>query len=422
MICRTFEVKVDHSKLSKTARRHLQLLFLEAKWYSNAIIASGDGDGDGIFAFDYKTKTVTVKRPEGFVQRPLTVLSSQMRQALLEQIKRDIIALAKKKEHGYEVGRLKYKKVVTTIPLKQHKNTYTIQRPNRIRIQGFRRWLKVRGLHQIPNDAELANAKLRYKDGDFFFHVTTYLPQDYSRKESVPLKAIGIDGGIAHQLTLSNGIQVHYNITIDKKIRRLCRQLARKKYGSKNYVKTLRRLRRLFARWTRQKGDTVNQIVSLLTSHYQIICFQKDHVANWQRIWGTRILNTALGALFTTLDKRAVTPVPLIQWVATTKRCSNCGHVLTKTLSLSQRTFNCPNCGFTQQRDWNAARCIKQLGLSYLEADFPSQFELAAERSEVTPPEIDTSTQLLSQLFAQLPFVSAHVLSLNEEAPSFTSG
>ncbi|MFX1250659.1 MAG: hypothetical protein ACFFCZ_03510 [Promethearchaeota archaeon] len=80
MVCRTYELKVDRSKLSKKALRHLRRLFLEAKWYSNAIIASKD-----IFAFDDKTKVVQVKTPERMEERNLKVLSSQMRQALLEQ-------------------------------------------------------------------------------------------------------------------------------------------------------------------------------------------------------------------------------------------------------------------------------------------------------------------------------------------------
>ncbi|MFX0092663.1 MAG: hypothetical protein ACFFBD_12950, partial [Candidatus Hodarchaeota archaeon] len=61
--------------------------------------------------------------------RPLQVLSSQMRQVLLKQVHQDIFSLAKKKTKGHKVGQLKFKKVVDAIPLKQHQNTYTIQRP-----------------------------------------------------------------------------------------------------------------------------------------------------------------------------------------------------------------------------------------------------------------------------------------------------
>ena len=254
MVCRTYELKVNRSKLSKTALRHLHLLFLEAKWYSNAILASQD-----MFAFDYKTKVVPVKTPAGREDRTLQVLSSQMRQELLDQIRQDVISLAKKKAKGWKIGRLKCKKRVEMVPLKQHTNTYTIQRPNKVRIQGLRRWVQVRGLDQIPADAEFAASKLLFRTGDFYVHVTTYLPAFHSHKRQVPSASTGIDGGIAHQLTLSNGVQITYDIPIPGRIKRLYQVLSKKQYGSKNYVKPLRQLRRAFGQWTNQKQDVVHK-------------------------------------------------------------------------------------------------------------------------------------------------------------------
>ena len=45
----------------------------------------------------------------------------------------------------------------------------------------------------------------------------------------------------------------------------------------------------------------------------------------------------------------------------TSQNCSNCGEVVKK--SLSQRTHRCPRCGHVQDRDWNAAINILELGL-----------------------------------------------------------
>jgi len=56
---KTFELKLDKSKISKTKLAILNRLFLEAKWFTNYIIANG------ILNFkshaDYKVKTVHVK-------------------------------------------------------------------------------------------------------------------------------------------------------------------------------------------------------------------------------------------------------------------------------------------------------------------------------------------------------------------------
>jgi len=56
---KTFELKLDKSKISKAKLAILNRLFLEAKWFTNYIIANG------ILNFkphaDYKVKTVPVK-------------------------------------------------------------------------------------------------------------------------------------------------------------------------------------------------------------------------------------------------------------------------------------------------------------------------------------------------------------------------
>ena len=275
----------------------------------------------------------------------------------------------------------------------------------------------MRGLDQIPRGAEFAKSTLLYRTGDFYVHVTAYLPQSHSRKRQVPSASTGIDEGIAQQLTLSNGVQITYDIPIPVSLKCLYQTLSKKQYGSKNYVKTLCHLHRTFAHWTSQKKDVINKLVSILASHYQIICFQDDPLKNWQRLWGTRMLNTALGALFTSLAERAVTPIAVAQWTATTKRCPQCGFVLPHSVPLSQRTFVCPDCHFVLPRDWNAARCIEQLGLHAL-APHNYQF-VPTGRREVTPSEMASSTQKLVNLIRQISFVSVQDLSLNKEAPSF---
>jgi len=66
---KTFELKLDKSKISKTKLAILNRLFLEAKWFTNYIIASG------ILNFkphaDYKVKTVPVKVGNTFQEREL---------------------------------------------------------------------------------------------------------------------------------------------------------------------------------------------------------------------------------------------------------------------------------------------------------------------------------------------------------------
>ena len=62
-LARTRELKL---KPTRAQREALARLFLEAKWFKNAALASGL-----LEKFDSKTKTVTVKTPQGLEARAL---------------------------------------------------------------------------------------------------------------------------------------------------------------------------------------------------------------------------------------------------------------------------------------------------------------------------------------------------------------
>jgi putative transposase len=59
------------------------------------------------------------------------------------------------------------------------------------------------------------------------------------------------------------------------------------------------------------------------------------------------------------------TVVKISQWFPSTKRCSDCRHIM-KSLKLSVRNWRCPECGVEHDRDINAARNIKAEGHSVL--------------------------------------------------------
>jgi hypothetical protein len=79
---RTFKLKLDRSKISRKGFELLLRLFLEAKWFTNYFIANGIANLES--HRDYKLKTVPVKVVDTFEDREISVLSSQMRQALIK--------------------------------------------------------------------------------------------------------------------------------------------------------------------------------------------------------------------------------------------------------------------------------------------------------------------------------------------------
>jgi len=69
---------------------------------------------------------------------------------------------------------LKFKSAIDSVPLKQFGNTWKIVGNKHVHIQGMKQSLRVRGIFQIPKDAEVASALSIRKHGDCFLHATIY--------------------------------------------------------------------------------------------------------------------------------------------------------------------------------------------------------------------------------------------------------
>ena len=192
-MCRVYETKIDLSHLNHATQEHLNRLFLEGKWLRNYVLSQKK-----IFGMDDKIYEVPVKVKDVFEIRELKCLSSQMRQSIISRVQDDIRGLAEKKKKRYKVGKLKYKSEMQSIPLKQFDNTFKILDKKYVHVQGIKQKLKVIGLKQIPEGADIANGTLIHKNGDYYISITTY------QEKKIPvlsIDSVGIDFGLSKQLT-----------------------------------------------------------------------------------------------------------------------------------------------------------------------------------------------------------------------------
>ena len=417
-LCYTYELKIDTSRFSKKTTQHFNQLFLQAKWFRNAVIASEEP-----FHFDAKVKSVQVKVGKQFEERKLTVLSSQMKQALLSQVQDDICGLSEKKKNGAKVGKLKFKSYLNCIPLKQHENVYTLTRKHgnngRLHLQKCKQLLRVRGLKQIPEDAEITTAKLLKRGDEYYLHVNCYRLKEtvYAEKQDKRERAglekrheLGIDLGIASQVTCSNGLKIKYRIPIDENIRKYARKVSRTQKGSKNRRKARVKLQKAFAKHTNKKQEVINKLVSCLDLFCTDVCYQNDYVAGWQRIWGRIILETSLGGLLRKV-KTLRTSREVSRWEATSQTCRKC---LKKTKhALSARIFVCPKCGHQEDRDVHAAKNICRVGMAEGKEPEATGEMVHAERVEPsyeTPVDMKTTAMMFEKL-ESIPFVKVSLVA-----------
>ena len=392
---KVFQLKLQN--LSKTDLQTLERLFLEAKWFYNYIIADIE---NRLNNQSEKLKKVVIKTPNGFEKRKLKFLGSQVKQGIVERIKSNLKALKSLKKQGYKVGSLNFKSDFRSIPLKQFGNTFKIDfKKNRIKIQGIRKWFRVLGLHQIPQNGDIANAYLVKKPSGFYLYVVCYQWKEEILKEikqkQIPLP-VGIDLGIKYQLTLTTGERFKWYIPETKRLKKLQKILARKEIGSKNYQRIKRLIQKEWEYIKNKRKDVINKVISYLKK-FPFIAVQRDNIKGWHEgLFGKEVQNTGIGGITARLRNLAtLIPVEFVpRYEPTTQTCSKCGY--RQKLELSERVFECPRCGLRIDRDLNSAWDILKRGLKQLaqknEALADRLIELLksalpVDRGEVTPVE-----------------------------------
>ena len=187
---------------------------------------------------------------------------------------------------------------------------------------------------------------------------------------------IGIDVGINTLATLDNGKKSDNPRPLkryESKLKRANRSLSRKKFLSNNWYKAKERLARLHYRIACIRQDAHHKATTDIVNNASVICIETLKITNMlrNRKVAKALSDSALGGFLTKLKCKAETlGIPVIeapQFFASSKTCSSCGHKKTE-LSLAERQYNCDVCQYTEDRDVNAARNLKQLAAGYAES------------------------------------------------------
>jgi putative transposase len=339
-----------------------------------------------------------------------------MKQGIIDRAKDSLRSLHRLKEKGHQVGTLKFKKHVNSIPLKQYRHTWWIVDENHVHIQGIReKKLRVRGIAQIPKKAEATSAMLIRKHGDFYLHITTYKCKELlsntcleqNKEQALREKSIGIDLGIKNQITLSGGIRINYSVPITKKMKRLQRELNRREYESKNWYKTKEKLGKEYNKAVNQKRDIKNKLIHKPTETFNIICLQNDSIKAWMKNYGSKVISTGLGGITSALKRKGQTPIVVSRFYPSTQKCSNCSEV--NMIERSETVYACLKCGLVIDRDLNSARNIEKEGLKMLKNEVPME---EVTRRELTPADTSatTLTNELVKYLNNIPRVRAGIV------------
>jgi len=311
-----------------------------------------------------------------FLRRLLLTL-----QDVLKTLQCNIRGLSARKKKGGHVGKLRYKGEYNSIELSQYGVTHKITGRNRIKINGLKRPLIVRGLDQISKDYEIANGKLIKKPSGYYIHLTCYAsvrPPVLIKKKN---DSIGLDYGIKTTITTSDGEKYNISIGESKRLKTLQKRLHRRVKGSKNRQKIRLAIGREYEHISNQRRDMANKIVSKLLRENDVIYMQDENIKGWQKgLFGKQVQHTALGTIKSKLEQSG-RAIMLDRNLPTTKWCHKCGNIV--DISLSDRIFTCNVCGYSEDRDIKSAKTVKYIGKLDL-----NNKSVPVEYRELTPVEI----------------------------------
>ena len=259
---------------------------------------------------------------------------------------------------------------------------------NRVRIPVLG-WVKTREALRFTGKIMGAVVK-RVADAWF---LVVQVEVDHPERVRSSNETVGVDLGIKTTATHSTGEQVWGPKALRKaqeRLRRKARQFSRKTKGSNNSKKARVMLARLHRKVAWIRNDFLHKLTTRLCRENQTVVIEDLNVKGMVKnhCLAQAIQDESWGEFRRQLEYKAPLyggrVVVASRWFPSSKRCSQCGHIVEK-LGLDVRTFCCPCCGFTCDRDHNAAINLKQIGEAIPEST-PAEMKALAAVSTATKP------------------------------------
>jgi putative transposase len=179
-------------------------------------------------------------------------------------------------------------------------------------------------------------------------------------------KAVGIDLGLKHFLTLDTGEKVDNPKHLQKstgELKRLDRWTKRKEKGSKRREKARLKLAKLYERITNQRNDFLHKLSTRLIRENQSVCLEDLNVEGMLKNHKlARSISSASWSKFVEMlrykgEWYGCNVLQIGRFDPSSKMCS-CG-VINHSLRLKDRSWTCKECGKLHDRDVLAANNIK---------------------------------------------------------------
>ncbi len=253
----------------------------------------------------------------------------------------------------------KYKK-------RSHRQSYTVE-GTKVKVEGKHIRLpkigKVSMFEALRFDGEIRRVTISRKAHRWFVSILVETGLPNVPRDTRGLPVVGIDVGINTLATLDDGTKYENPRPLkryERKLKREQRKLSKKVFRSNNWYKQKEAVEKLHYRIACIREDAHHKATTEIVKNASAIGIETLKITNMlknQKL-AKALSDSAISGFLAKLKSKAeglgIPVVEAPQFFASSKTCSRCGDKK-EDLSLSERQYHCQSCGFTEDRDVNAA-------------------------------------------------------------------
>lgn len=200
------------------------------------------------------------------------------------------------------------------------------------------------------------------KDEDWKYYVSILVEKDILQDDRTN-KEVGIDLWLKDLAITSDGTKYKTLKQDTTKIDKLKIILSKKQKWSRRYKELKTKISKLHKANDNKREDYLHKISRDIVKDYDFVGLETLDI-RWMASnpkFKKNIYNQGWYSLVSKIiykwDRYGKEVHQINKWYPTSKQCSQCGNVK-KLLKLSERQYNCEQCGYTEDRDINASKNI----------------------------------------------------------------
>jgi len=238
------------------------------------------------------------------------------------------------------------------------------------------KFVRLKAHRQIKDNELIKSCTIsKTPSGKYYISILVEYEKEIINKEiKSELQVIGLDFSMKDLYYSSEGKTANFPRYYRKSLEKLKkeqRKLSRKKKDSNNHNKQRIKVAKLHEHIANQRKDFLHKESRKLVDKFDAIIIEDLNMKSMSQCLNLgKSVHDAGWGMFTNFlgYKTAIEGKQLIRinkWFPSSKTCSGCGYIK-DGLKLSDRIYECKDCGLVIDRDYNASLNIKRVGMTQL--------------------------------------------------------